>query len=183
MKRILLFVTILFFLSACGGGGGSESGSKSTPSSTSNKQKTTTYTNSNATTYNLWSYIIPTSLNVNSFSNRSLESYSAKFREIDRSTIVEKPKNLADEKIEYQKDANKISVTFYKNDKQVYRYYLKKEVKIGERTTLEDSSCVLVNHFNDLMINNKHFKDVIEIDCGQHKGYYAKGFGEIAKEE
>ena len=119
-----------------------------------------------------------------SIQSRSIQAtnYSATYRAIDGDTIIETPSNTSEEKIKYEKLANYIKVTLIKNGQNLYSYNLKKTVKIGESITQPESSCLFVNSFSQITLNGKKYNDVIEIDCGKHKAYYAKGEGLVDKE-
>jgi len=174
MKIILALFMIPLILIGCGGGGGGESSSgfSGFPSEVFS-----------GTSYDTWDYIVPqTSQNTTqSISAENVEGYSydATFKTIEENSVVEEqPSDATNEKIRYVKKDNKINITFYKDDKAVYQYDMKRYVKIGEQT-ISDSSCMLVKHYEFYPTDNPKYNDVIEIDCGPHKGYYAKGKGQI----
>ena len=182
MKKILTLLILSFILIGCGGGGETSSSSSSSRDVSENFTDDTI----SSSTYDTWNYIIPerTSPNSSSISSRSLNgtTYQATFRSIEENNIVEEiPENTTDERVIYEKNNNTISVRFYKNDRVTYSYDMHRFVKIGEQT-ISNSSCMLVNHFASKSFNNQTYNDVIEIDCGQQKGYYAKGKGQIYQE-
>ncbi len=174
-KLIFLFIT-LFALVGCGGGATEDDSTfdGNFPSE-----------NFTGTSYDMWNYIVPdtTTPENTSVSSRGLDTtYNANFRAIDNNTVVEIPVETTDEKVEYKQLDDKISITFKKNDIPTFSYDIKKSVKLQEQTTVKESACMLVNHFETKTVNGVAYYDVIEIDCGQHKGFYAKGKGEIAQE-
>jgi len=180
MKKFLLLFLISFILIGCGGGS-SDSTTKTTTSS-----KNSSAGSISGSSFDTWSYIIPnkTSPESTSISSRSIDgtTYNATFRSIKENNIIEEiPENTDDERIIYEKNNQTIKVKFYKNDKITYQYNMKRYITIGEQT-ISQSSCMLVNHFDTKSFQSKTYKDVIEIDCGQHKGYYAKGKGQVYQE-
>ena len=178
MKKIFLYILVVFALVGCGGGGGD------TASASSSKSRDYPSDEFSGKAYSVWEYVIPdVSKGSNSISSRGLNSnsYHATFRSVDDKTVVETPANTTDEQVKYKKNSDKISVSFYKNNSKTFAYNLKKSVHIGEQTTVEKSACMLINHYESYSIDDTSYKDVIEIACGKHKGLYAKGKGEIAR--
>jgi len=182
MKKILLIIFIASMFIGCGGGAGDTTSSKST---TREKPKEETNTQLTGNSFDMWDYIIPTtnkSLSISS--NSEDEAYHATFRSIEENNLVEEiPQYTTDERIVYDKGNNKITVIFYKNDKIIQSYDINRVIRLKEQT-IAHSACFLVDHFNTFEVpsNGKTFNDVIEIACGSHSGYYAKGKGEIYKE-
>jgi len=177
MKRFFYILIILFAFVGCGGGGSStDSGSTFDGNFPSE--------NFSGTSYKMWDYVLPdTTPGSNSVSSRKLgTTYHANFRALDTNTVVETPEGTTDEKIEYKQSDDKITVTFKKNNRPTFSYEIKKSVQLQEQTTVQESACMLVNHFTSKIVNGTKYDDVIEIDCGKHKGFYAKGKGEIAQE-
>ena len=176
MKRFLsLSITTIIstLLIGCGGGGGgSDSSSTSIPNDSIS-----------GTSFSTTEYILP-KLSTNSVSTRSIQtnSYGANYRALDSDTIVETPTDGEDETIIYQKLSNKIHVTIKKSGNIVSEYDMKKEIHIGESITVDESACVLVNFYTQKYLNDQIFYDVLEIDCGKHKGYYAKNQGFVGSE-
>jgi len=181
----LLFITTIFLI-GCGGGGGGGDTSTSTSTTTSDVNiPTESYA---GTSFDTWDYIVPNTSTVTtkSISSNSIDgtSYTATFKSIEENSMVEEiPDNTTDERVIYQKENDSISVTFYKNDTKVYDYDMKRYVKVGE-PTIENSSCMLVNYLTKYTPPNSSqtYSDVIEIDCGKHKGFYARGEGQIYQE-
>ena len=175
MKRVIVYIFFMIFFIGCGcGGGGGNSTSLNFPSD-----------NVGGTSYNSWDYITPnTNPNSTSIESRDIQgdSYSATFRSISPNTKVETPANSNGESVEYQNLSDAINITFKKDNNIVYSYKMKKNIRIGDTTTVEDSSCQLVNHFDTYSVGQTTYQDVIEIDCGKHRGFYAKGKGEIFKD-
>ncbi len=173
MKQILLSIIISIFILGCGGGGSKDGeGSFSIPGDSYGP-----------TSYSTTSYMLP-SLSGNSIQSRSIQttSYNATYRSINSNTVIETPNNTNNEKVRYEKKPDYIKVTLIKNGQDLYSYNLKKTVRIGESITSPESSCIFVNSFSQKYINNNLYNDVIEVDCGKHKAYYAKGEGLVYKE-
>ncbi len=176
MKHTILAIIISLLFVGCGGGGGGSDSSRSSKSSIPSDSF-------DSNSYQTALYMLP-SISSDSISSRSIQttSYSADYRALDSDTIIEIPQNTPDEKVVYKKTANYINVTLYKDQKPKYSYYLKKTIHLGESITQPESSCLFVNTFSKITLNNTTYKNVIEIDCGKHKAYYAKGEGLVAKE-
>lgn len=184
MRNILFYISILILLIGCGGGGGGENKSSNGRDEGSSASVDFPSDNIGATSYNSWDYITPsTTPHSSSIKSRNLDgtAYNATFRSISSNTKVETPLDSNGETVEYQKLSNSIKITFKKDNNEIYSYYMKKELHLGETTTIDDSSCELVNHYDTYIVNQVSYKDVIEIDCGKHKGFYAKYIGEISK--
>jgi len=174
MKKFIslsMVISILFI--GCGGGGG---GDDSTPASIPNDTIS-------GTSFSTTDYIIP-GLSSNSISSRSIKtnSYGANYRALNRNTIVEVPEDANDETITYQKQSDKIHVTIKKSGNIVSEYDMKTEIHIGESITKIESACILTKSYTQKYINGQTFYDVLEIDCGKHKGYYAKNQGFVGGE-
>jgi hypothetical protein len=60
-------------------------------------------------------------------------------------------------------------------------YDLHLTADIGDIVTIKESTCKLLNHYDEVKISDKAFSDVIEIKCNDKPGYYQKGIGEIAQ--
>ena len=181
MRQIILSIIIsLIFIGCGGGGGGGESQSSSNSQQSINNIPSESFDTSSFSTA---SYMLP-SISSNSVKTRSInrESYSANFRSIDRDTVIETPQNTNGEKIKYEKTNNYIKVTLIKDNQNVYSYNLKNTIHIGESITEPESSCIFVNYFSKKTINNTQYNDVIEINCGKNKAFYAKGEGLVHKE-
>jgi len=175
MRKILLYIFISLVFLGCGGGGaGGDEGS--IPASIPGD-------NISGTSYPTTDYIVP-GLSSNSISSRSIQtnSYGANYRALDSDTIVETPDDAPDETIIYQKLSNKIHITIKKSDSIVSEYDMKKEIHIGESITVNESACILVQFYTQKYLNGQTFYDVLEIDCGKHKGYYAKNQGFVGSE-
>jgi len=180
MRNFILLFILTLTLIGCGGGGGGDSTS-STTSSTIPKESYS------GISYDTWEYIVP---NTSSMTTKSLSSYNADgtsynatFRTIEEDSQVEEiPNNgTSDERVVYTKNDTTIKVTFYKNDNIVYSYEMKRSVKMGE-PTIDNSSCMLTNHYDSISLSGSNYQDVIQIACGGHKGYYAKGKGQVYQE-
>ena len=184
MKRFVFLFLIPFIFIGCGGGG-SSSDSGSTIYTDNSSEENTPSQNISSNSFDTWEYIVPNnSLSSKAISSKSIDgtSYQATYRSIEPNTIVEEiPQNTTDERVLYEKRDKDIEIKFIKNDIKTYSYAIKRYVSLGEQT-IDNSSCMLVNHFNSKNINGTDYSDVIEIDCGKHKGFYAKGIGEIYQE-
>ena len=163
MKQLLLIILSFLLISCGGGGGGSSSDSGSSFSGVPTE-------NFSEVAYSMWDYIIN-----DSSTNSSLSGASSTFTKIDDTTYEEELNGISNEKIRYKKNSSSIHVTFYKNSNETLSYDIKNYVHIGEQTTVSKSACMLVDHY---FYYNGYY-DVIEIDCGKHKGFYAKGKGQI----
>ncbi len=184
MQKILFYIFIIIF-TGCGGGGGGDSSQSASNDTSSTAQNFPKDKIVKTTSYETWDYITPNiSLQNNSIKSRSMDGteYSATFRNISNSKKIETPITISGESVEYQKLTNSIKITFKKDDKELYSYKMKKTLHIGEITTIDDSSCELVNHYDSYRVGVKYYQDVIEIDCGKHRGFYAKNIGEIFKD-
>ncbi len=174
MKKIILSIIITIFFVGCGGGGaGDEKSSVTIPGDSYGP-----------TSYTATDYIIP-SLSTNSINSRTIHNtnYNATYRALNNNTIIETPPNSNGESVKYEKTSKYIKVTLRdKYGKDLYSYNLKQTVRIGESITSPESSCIFVNSFSTKYINNTKYNDVIEIDCGKHKAYYAKKEGLVYKE-
>ena len=175
IKQILLSMSLSLLILGCGGGGGSEGGetSASIPSDSYGPNS-----------YSTTSYMIP-SISTDSINTRSIHttSYNATYRSLDTDTVIETPQNSNGESIKYKKIPNYIKVTLRDaNGQDLYSYKLKQTIRLGESITSPESSCIFVNSFSQKYLNNTSYKNVIEVDCGQHKAYYAKGEGLVYKE-
>jgi hypothetical protein len=162
MRLYICLLVSLLFLTGCGGGGGE--------SSDSGRELPTQ--NYSGVSYSMWDYIKPLKqLNANSQNNSTFL--------ISANSVTEVPNSVIDEKIVYENLTNSIKVTFFKDNVEGLSYHLKKDVKIGETTTVNDSGCMLADHFNSVVLDGTTYTDVIQINCGKNIGYYQKEYGEI----
>jgi len=97
--------------------------------------------------------------------------------------VTEVDDNAPDEKTIYEKKTDRITVSFQKNGQANGSYDMKRYAKINDIVTIKDSDCRLVAHHDLINLGGKSYEDVIEIDCGNHPGYYQKYAGEIGQSQ
>jgi len=135
--------------------------------------------------YDLWAYMVPNTSNTNTFtlsSQNSTSTYKTNYK-VSQSRVEEIADYAQDEKTVYTKEANKIVVSFEKNNKPNGIYELHLGANINDIVTMRTSGCKLTKHLDTFTINQKAFADVIEITCDGIPGYYQKGVGEVAQIE
>ncbi len=172
---ILIFITITLILSGCGGGGSENKKTSTIPTKTTSQ--------SNYSKIDSTNYIVPNTSDKH-ISTRSIKStgYQATYRAVDSKTVVETPENANGESVEYKTFPDKIHVTFKDaNNNPIYSYDIKKNIQIGKSITVQDSACIFMKKFPQKDLDGTTYTDVIEIDCGKNKGFYAKNKGLVAQ--
>jgi outer membrane biogenesis lipoprotein LolB len=174
----ILFVSLTTFLLLAGCGAGVED---DTNSQRSTEKKVATGNKSGK--YNLWEYIVPaTSVTYNFVESvgDTTNQYSTTFTK-KGNEVTEVSDYATDEKTVYTKKSDRVVVIFEKNGKQNGEYSLNLTANINQMITIKESTCKLVAHYDEKVINDKSFLDVIEINCNGKPGFYRKGTGEIAQ--
>ena len=178
MKRFSIFLSLFLSMLLLGGCGGTTGGSQGG----GDYERSQNYNNGAIA---LWDYLVPASDTTNSYiktNGTTSQTYRTRYtREANRVTEVS---NLSEnEKTIYTKNANDITISFYTDGAENGRLELKPTVDIGERVTIKKSDCRLAKVWDTFHYQNRDFKDVIEIRCGNTPGYYQRGVGEIAQEQ
>lgn len=190
MKRYIPVLLSLALLTGCGGGGGGNSststGSTSSSSTSSTEVKTVADKVGKTTgQYNLWDYIAPSTDTTHNFietNSGGTNSYSTTYTTTSTS-VTEVSDYAANERTIYTKQSDRILVSFEKDGTPNGAYDMHLTADINDPVTIKDSTCRLTAHFDNKVISNKTFTDLIEINCDGKPGYYQKGTGEVAQIE
>lgn len=181
-KNIPALLLSSLLIIGCGGGGDEGTTTDTTDKSSSNTQlplgvgKTTGE-------YKLWNYIAPANDTTNNFvemDGDTTKSYKTSYS-ISPSSVTETSDYASNEKTIYTKKADRITVSFTKDNTPNGSYDLDLTADIDDIVTVMDSTCKLMKHYDTININDKAFTDVIEIQCNDKPGYYQNGVGEIAQ--
>ncbi len=178
MKRAILSIVLSVYILGCGATPTSDS-----ESSKSNKEFNTPANFDGIVLYN---YLVPRSdkdtKTLKYKNEKLLEQETLRYKKGEVLISQRSLQNLGG-KVEYQikNDGKMIGVTIFDKDKQK-DFDLQNFIYIGDRVTLQDSSCELKAHYDSIKLYDQDYKDVIEIDCPNHIGYYQKGSGVVVED-
>ncbi len=180
LKYFIIIASTLLLFTGCGGGG-SEGDSGKVPNDHGSSDSGTPPQGA----YSLWDYLTPSTSKSRSFTYNApsgTQTYSTHFT-VSGDMVTEVDDNAPQEKTVYQKRSDRITVSFQKNGQANGSYDMKRYAKIDDIVTIKDSNCRLVAHHDLISLGGKRYEDVIEIDCGNHPGYYQKYAGEIGQSQ
>jgi len=166
---------LIFSLAGCGGATGD----------TKTEQTKPVHQNYSNGAIALWDYLVPSGDTTNSYiktSGEKTQKYKTRYTR-EANSVTEVSDLSQNEKTIYRNNKENITVLFYTNGEENGRLELKPTVDIGDIVTIKKSDCTLVKRWDDFMFQDKNFKDVIEIHCGDTPGYYQRGVGEIVQEK
>jgi outer membrane biogenesis lipoprotein LolB len=181
-KALTLSILTVALLTGCGGGG--EDSQKGNDKSI-NKKTSTTQVGVGKTDgkYNLWEYMTPSKDRTSNFietKGDSSSTYKTTYS-ISAQTVTEVSDYAQNEKTIYTKMSDRIRVSFEKDGTPNGSYDLDLTADIGDIVTVKESTCKLIDHYDEKKLGDKIFSDIIEIRCNDKPGYYQKGIGEVAQ--
>ena len=180
-KNITVLLLAFTLISGCGGGDTSTGDSpKGGGDNHSNLEQGKGRTDGK---YKLWDYIVPKTDTTNNFietKGGETNSYKTTYS-IASSTVTEISDYAKDEKTIYTKKADRITVSFTKDDTPNGSYDLHLTANLKDSVTIKEATCKLIEHHASIKINEKTFTDVIEIQCSDKPGYYQRDVGEVAQ--
>ncbi len=176
--RLIQFIPVwilIFSLAGCGGATGDTKAERTEP----------VHQNYNNGAIALWDYLVPAGDTTNNYiktSGEEIQKYKTRYTR-EANSVTEVSDLSQNEKTIYRKDKENITILFYTNGEENGRLELKPTVDIGDIVTVKKSDCTLKKLWDHFTFEEKNFKDVIEIRCGDTPGYYQRGVGEILQEK
>jgi subtilisin family serine protease len=181
MRRVVYMVALTLLLVGCGGGGTSGSSGGDSSKEDENYNTPTEFDG-----YVLYEYLVPKKtkeVTVYKYINDKFDTVeSLSYNKSDYIVIQRSKQNLGG-KAEYQNNGgDEIDITVFDGIKQK-SFKMKNFLYIGDVVTVENSTCVLKSHKDEFSIDDKKFKDVLEIKCPTSIGYYQKGVGLVVEKD
>ncbi len=182
MREVVLSITLSIFIWGCGGAS-SSSPSTSSGGGESGKEFNTPANFDGTILYN---YLVPNGdkkiKNLKFKNDQLIEEETLSYKANDTLITLRSLQNLGG-KVEYrlEDEGKEIEVTIYDENK-LNRFKLHNFIHIGDRVTIKDSSCIYKAYYDEIEIHGTRFRDMIEIECPNHIGYYQKGKGQVAEE-